>query len=592
MRWAGVRLLFVLFMTLFAIAPFIGCREGVERAYDDALGVDGSAGSSGSSGADVEQVDGKTLDDPSHADAGPTGPAKIGGTVLGLIGSPLVLQNNGGDDLEITAGGAFTFPTALPPGATYNVTVRTQPSAPTQTCTVANETGTAKGVDVVNVTVTCITTSYPVGGTVVGLTGTGLVLLNNGGNDKPITGNGPFSFSQPVPSGANFNVTVKTQPSGPAQTCSVSGATGTVVAAPVDSIVVNCGTNTYTVGGTVTGLAGTLMLRNNGGDDRTISANGSFAFSTPISSGANYSVTVKTQPAYPPKSQTCTIANGSGAVSSSNVTNVAVTCTTNTYTVGGNVTGLSGTGLVLQNNGGNNKSISAAGPFTFGTPVASGSAYSVTVLTQPSGQVCSVSAGAGTVTSANVSNVAVSCTTPVALSQNFDGVTAPALPSGWSTSVVTGSSSYNPWRTATGTVNSAPNAAFVNNYDDSSNIILTSPAFTVATSTAQLTFWNWYDTEDYYDGGVLEISINGGAFQDILTAGGSFVAGGYNLTLDTDTGNPIGGRQAWSGTGNVQTTANLPAAAAGKSVALRWRFGSDSSYSYTGWRIDNVVVNN
>jgi N-acetylneuraminic acid mutarotase len=79
-----------------------------------------------------------------------------------------------------------------------------------------------------------------------------------------------------------------------------------------------------------------------------------------------------------------------------------------TYTVGGNVSGLTGSGLVLQDNGGNNLSVAASGNFTFTTPINSGDAYSVTALTQPSGQNCSVTNGSGTAT-ANVTTVQVAC---------------------------------------------------------------------------------------------------------------------------------------------------------------------------------------
>jgi len=78
-------------------------------------------------------------------------------------------------------------------------------------------------------------------------------------------------------------------------------------------------------------------------------------------------------------------------------------------TVGGSVSGLTASGLVLRNNGGDDLSISANGSFTFATALANGSAYSVTVQTQPNGQNCSVSNGAGTVSGANVTNVAVAC---------------------------------------------------------------------------------------------------------------------------------------------------------------------------------------
>ena len=83
-----------------------------------------------------------------------------------------------------------------------------------------------------------------------------------------------------------------------------------------------------------------------------------------------------------------------------------------TYTVGGVVTGLNGSGLVLQNNGGSSLPVSSLGAFTFTGALSSGAAYSVTVATQPSSptQSCVVNNGSGTVSAANVTNVAVDCT--------------------------------------------------------------------------------------------------------------------------------------------------------------------------------------
>src|SRR5205814_923791 len=105
-----------------------------------------------------------------------------------------------------------------------------------------------------------------------------------------------------------------------------------------------------------------------------------------------------------------------------NVTNVTVTCTTNTHTIGGTVGGLSGTGLVLQNNGGDNLTVLANGAFTFSTAIASGSPYAVTVLTQPThpSQTCTVT---------NVTNVNLSCaitqpsTITVSISPKLRGLT-------------------------------------------------------------------------------------------------------------------------------------------------------------------------
>jgi hypothetical protein len=347
--------------------------------------------------------------DGGGTDAAPLDFVTIGGDVSGLAGKGLILKNNGADDLQVVTPGPFTFPAKLRSGDPYAVTVGSQPSEPSQTCTVQNGSGTTAGANVTNVAVTCSTAAFSVGGTVVGLSGaTGLVLTNNGGDDLSIpTAGGPFTFATKVASGSPYSVAVKTQPSGGGP-CDVSGGAGTVGVADVTSVVVNCAPGTYTVGGTITGLIGTVILQDNGGNDLSLSANGSFAFSQTLAPGSPYTVTVKTQPGYPPKSQTCTVASGSGSMGSANVTNVSITCTTNTFSVGGSVTGLSGT-VVLKNNGGDALPVNASGSFTFPTKVASGATYAVTVGTQPGGQTCTVSAGAGTVTNGNVTNVAVSC---------------------------------------------------------------------------------------------------------------------------------------------------------------------------------------
>ncbi len=79
-----------------------------------------------------------------------------------------------------------------------------------------------------------------------------------------------------------------------------------------------------------------------------------------------------------------------------------------TYTVGGTVSGLTGAGLVLQNNGGDDLGVSGDGAFTFATAVAAGAPYAVSVLAQPSDQACTVLHGSGTA-AANVTDVAVTC---------------------------------------------------------------------------------------------------------------------------------------------------------------------------------------
>jgi hypothetical protein len=79
------------------------------------------------------------------------------------------------------------------------------------------------------------------------------------------------------------------------------------------------------------------------------------------------------------------------------------------YTIGGTVSGLSGGGLVLSNNGDDNLTVNADGPFTFETLLGAGAAYAVTVATQPAGQTCSVALGSGRITNDNFGRVAVTC---------------------------------------------------------------------------------------------------------------------------------------------------------------------------------------
>ena len=183
-------------------------------------------------------------------------------------------------------------------------------------------------------------------------------------------------------------------------------------------------------------------------------------------------------------------------------------------------------------------------------------------------------------------------TGPIVFSENFDGVAAPALPSGWTTSGVGTFTTL--WTTVTDFADSPPNAAFTSDEAATRDKRLDSPSIPIATSSAKLTFRNRYATESGWDGMVLEISIGGGAFTDILAAGGSFSSGAYNTA--SMSGGTLSGRAAWSGSssGFITTVVNLPAAAAGKSIVLRWRAGSDSSGAGSGtppgtW-IDSVTI--
>jgi hypothetical protein len=166
-------------------------------------------------------------------------------------------------------------------------------------------------------------------------------------------------------------------------------------------------TPTYTVGGLISGLTGTVVFQNNGSDDLTTAATGSFTFSTPSETGSTYSVTVKTQPS----GQTCSIVKGVGIILGANVNTVTVMCSEFTHTVSGVISGLSGT-IVLQNNDMDLSTIVSNGtvtvPFAF-IPLADGTSYDVIVKEEPTSQACTVANGSGTLSGEDVVGVMVTC---------------------------------------------------------------------------------------------------------------------------------------------------------------------------------------
>jgi hypothetical protein len=182
------------------------------------------------------------------------------------------------------------------------------------------------------------------------------------------------------------------------------------------------------------------------------------------------------------------------------------------------------------------------------------------------------------------------------LFESFDGVTPPLLPPGWSAI-----NAIDPdgilWQTSDSgepspPANSPPNAAWINDPDTISDKYLYSPPGTIdPIGSSILIFWHNYVLEDGFDGGVLEVSIDGGnTFQDILAAGGTFLRGGYNGTVSTCCGNPLAGRQAWTGNSGGFIETDVEGLPTGVPIVLRWRMASDSSGSGEGWRVDDIVI--
>lgn len=215
-----------------------------------ALLLTAALASCGGGGANVPTGSGPT----GPAAGGAAAPVAVSGTLSGLAaGSSIILTDNGGDLLTLTANGSFTFSARLSAGSTYNVQVKMPPSA--EYCIVANASGTIGSTDVTNVAVTCSPTPlYSVSGTLSGLrTGDVVAVQNNAANTLTLRENGAFTFSAPLQNNAPYNVTVSLPPaSGP---CVVLNGSGAIAGANIINLVVSCNTVSTLAG---SGAAGAL----------------------------------------------------------------------------------------------------------------------------------------------------------------------------------------------------------------------------------------------------------------------------------------------------------------------------------------------
>lgn len=196
----------------------------------------------------------------------------------------------------------------------------------------------------------------------------------------------------------------------------------------------------------------------------------------------------------------------------------------------------------------------------------------------------------------------------IALKESFDRTSMGGLPARWMRSGATSTGIPDPardWRLTNAFSTSFTKSAFSPTPIQPGINELISPVFNVTSADARLTFQNRYDLETtflrnrLFDGSVVEISYDGGAWQDILAAGGVFETGGYDGVLDAIGQNPLAGRSAWSGRSGmnipaefVTVSVKLPANALGHKVRVRWRVGTDlgNSRIIEGQFIDDVVV--
>lgn len=347
----------------------------------------------------------------------------VGGSVSGLVaGQTLVLQDNGGDALTVSANGAFSFPKKLGSGDAYAITVASQPAG--ETCSVAGGAGSVANADVANAVVSCSDKAFVLGGSVSGLVAAGLVLANGAETLAVPAGAGQFSFAAPVAFTSGYAVTVSQQPAG--LSCAVQNASGTMPAQDVKSVAVSCTDQPFTLGGSIAGLgSATGLVLANGADTLAVPAGATqFTMPAPVPFSTAYAVTVQAAPT----GLSCSVANGSGTMPAGNLATVAVTCAAQTHNVGGSVSGLTAAGLVLANGASTLTVASGATSFTMPVAVPYGSPYAVQVQAQPAGLTCSVSQGSGTMGSADVGTVQVACA-PAAytLGGSISGLTASGL---------------------------------------------------------------------------------------------------------------------------------------------------------------------
>ena len=179
------------------------------------------------------------------------------------------------------------------------------------------------------------------------------------------------------------------------------------------SLAANSSTNSNTqisLAINVSGLSGTgLVLQTNLSDNLSITANGIFSFANPMNLNQAYSITILNQPTNPV--QSCVISNAIGTiVSSQNIVSITCSIINVLYSLSVNVSGLSGTGLVLQNNLSDNLAVTANGIFNFTNVMTFNQTYSITILTKPSNpdQSCIISSPIGNIVSTQ-NTVSVVC---------------------------------------------------------------------------------------------------------------------------------------------------------------------------------------
>ena len=341
----------------------------------------------------------------------------LGGTTAGITSTLVTLRtivtrnNNTRSDVnvDVSANGDFTLATYLRELDDYSVTIVSQQGD--ETCSMSNGSGTAGVANISDIAITCTPNTVPVfniGGRASNIepnSQPGVTLKVDGGNDLILTdsdtNNGRFTFGMLVPNGM-YTVTLE-DPNSPTQICNfANGRKSTDVTirdADDTTIAVNCVLQTFTISGSINGLASNSLIVTNSTNNEQASLVGnpatSYTFATDVRDGS-YQLNIQ-DPSSP--SQRCRFSNDRRnrtiIVAGDDVSTVTINCVTRQYDVLADVdmttlTGTLGLELVVPNNPVVSLDISnsSVSPVSFGVSYDDLSTYTVNIVSQPVGETC------------------------------------------------------------------------------------------------------------------------------------------------------------------------------------------------------------
>jgi len=265
----------------------------------------------------------------------------VSGSLSGLDdGQTIALSLNGGQAITFDGNG-FSFAEGLQDNSTYSVTVVSKPVY--YTCLTERTQGDIDMADINDVSIDCSHDTYDIGGEVSGHSGLVTVFLSeNGLSTKQTTANvsdSAYLFSE-ILDGTSYSISTEIV-EGSDQTCEVANESSSLSGSDITNANITCSDlPRYAIGGTVSGLSGSLVLRNNGLDEKTVLSSGRYQFDAQLLQGESYAVEVIGQPV----GQICTIALDAedGTVDTTAVDSVDISCQSITFSVGGSAGGHNG----------------------------------------------------------------------------------------------------------------------------------------------------------------------------------------------------------------------------------------------------------